>query len=269
MDQQHPELVQQILAKGKATLETVTAIKWWNERLFTFTTTRSPEYQFVAGQYARLGLISEHGPVWRAYSMTSAPADDFLEFYGIVVPGGEFTGCVKNLQAGNRLFVEKQSFGFMTVDRFVDGNDLWMLSTGTGIGPFISMLRDPEVWQKFQNLILVHGVRHADEFAFQDELQRFAAQAPFSSSAKLHVIQTTSREPSVSGSQRLTGRITTLLENGELEKAVDIPLTEQASRIMLCGNPDMIEDTRKLLHQRGMRPVRRALPGQFVTENYW
>lgn len=256
-----------ILAKGKTSLEIVVSTHWWTDRLFTFRTTKPPGYVFAAGQYARLGLPDEHDVIWRAYSMTSAPADPELEFYGIVVPGGRFTSQVKDLHAGSKILVEKQSYGFLTPDRFMDGEDLWMLATGTGIGPFISMLRDPHVWERFRRMFLVHCVRHADEFAYVDELDELAALAgERGANAALRVLRSTTREQHPA---HLHGRITTLLESGELERTAGAILSEESSRLMLCGNPEMIEDTRRLLHARGLRPVRRALPGQFLTENYW
>lgn len=255
---------------AKATVETIATMHWWNDKLLTFTTTRPANYSFVAGQYARLGLDDGDGIVWRAYSMTSAPAQPDLEFYGIIVPDGRFTSRLKAMKPGGSLLVEKQSYGFMTADRFRDGADLWMLATGTGIGPFISMLRDPLVWQTFRNLVLVHGVRHADEFAYHAELAQLALQPPLGAHGRLRVLRLLTRDPvPPNDPSLLNGRITTLLENGTLERAAGITLSEADSRIMMCGNPDMIEDLRRLLHQRGLRPDRRATPGQFVTENYW
>lgn len=254
----------------KATTETIVRIDWWTDKLLTFMTTRPANYSFAAGQYARLGLPDGDSVVWRAYSMTSSPDQDFLEFYGVIVPGGRFTTRLKELQPGDKVLIEKQSYGFMTPDRFSDGADLWMFATGTGVGPYISMLRDPYVWQKFRNLVLVHCVRQADEFVYHDQLATLAEHAPVPSSARLQVIRSTTREQTRSNAPlQLKGRVTTLLENSALEKAVNLPITETSSRIMICGNPQMIEDMRRLLHQRGMRPMRRALPGQFVTENYW
>lgn len=254
--------------QSKATQETITGLRRWGDGLFTFTTTRPAGYSFVAGQYARLGLPDESGPIWRAYSMVSAPEQDNLEFYGILVPGGLFTSRLAKIKTGDTIWIEKQPYGFMTADRFTDGEDLWMLATGTGVGPFISILRNPDVWGKFRNLILVHCVRHAAELTYQEELAALQRHAPatLANPATLRIVRSTTREPDAPG---LHGRITTLLESGELEKAAGLPMTVEASRIMLCGNPDMIEETRKLLHARGMRPCRRVLPGQFVTENYW
>lgn len=254
----------------KATTESITRLDWWNDKLLTFTTTRPAGYSFIAGQYARLGIADAQGPVWRAYSMISAPRQDFLEFYGVIVTGGLFTARLQALKPGDAILVEKQSYGFMTPDRFEDGEELWMFATGTGVGPYISMLRDPAVWQKFRKLILVHCVRHADEFAYHDELAMLARHPPFGTSSQLLVVRTMTRDQApLAKPFALNGRVTTLLENGTLEQAVGIPITQATSRIMMCGNPQMIEDMRRILHHRGLRPVRRALPGQFVTENYW
>ena len=255
---------------AKATVEKVLRLHWWTDKLLTFTTTRPPGYSFAAGQYARLGLRDANGVVWRAYSMVSSPAQEFLEFYGVLVPNGLFTTQLKALQEGDGILVEKQCYGFMTPDRFADGEDLWMIATGTGVGPFISMLRDPYVWRKFRNLILVHGVRHAEELAYRDELMSYVRKAPFDASSRLQLVRAVTRDAAAGQDpQLLQGRVTTLFEQGALEKAAALPVTDSASRFMMCGNPDMIEDMRKLLHARGMRPVRRALPGHFVTENYW
>jgi ferredoxin--NADP+ reductase len=262
-------MIEEELAKGKATLETVTGIRWWNDKLFTFSTSKPAGYAFSAGQYARLGLPADDHVIWRPYSMTSAPAAEELEFYGIVVPNGAFTMRAKQLQVGDRMLVEKQCYGFLTPDRFGDGGELWMLATGTGIGPFISMLRDGYVWRKFARLILVHCVRHADEFAYAEELASLALSSQVGSAAKLQYLRTSTRDEAAPTGDLLRGRITTLLENGELERRAGASLNEETTRIMMCGNPQMIEDTRKLLHARGLRPVRRALPGHFLTENYW
>jgi ferredoxin--NADP+ reductase len=261
-----PAMLTPVPPTDKATPETLTAVRHWTPKLYSFKTTKPAAYQFTPGQYARLGLADANGNMlWRAYSIVSGVNDDELEFYVIDVPGGSFTSILGDMQTGATIWVEKQPYGFMTADRFVDGEDLWMLATGTGLGPFISILKDPAIWQKYRHLVLVHSVRHSSELAYQEtlaELQRKFTDLP----AKLRVLHTTTRDPE---STALHGRVTSLLENGGLEKAVGLPLTAEASRVMICGNPQMIEDTRKLLHHRGMRPCRRALPGQFLTENYW
>lgn len=252
------------LTSDKGTCVTITHLQRWTDKLITFRITRPAGYLFTPGQYARLGLPDGETLIWRAYSITSAPTDDTLEFYGIVVVGGQFTGRLDLLQVGDPIWLDRQVFGFMTESRFADGDDLWMLATGTGVGPFISILRDATAWQRWRHLVLVHCVRHADELAYADELAAMASAA--APAGKLRLLQLVTRESS--GSQ-LHGRITTLLQDGGMEQAAGLPLNAEQSRVMLCGNPAMIEETRKLLHERGMRPVRRAIPGQFVTENYW
>jgi ferredoxin--NADP+ reductase len=252
------------LASDKATRIHITRLHRWTDKLITFRTTRPVNYEFTPGQYARLGLPDGDSMIWRAYSITSTPGEDTLEFYGIVVEGGQFTGKLDLLKVGDPIWVDRQVFGFMTESRFTDGEDLWMLATGTGVGPFISILRDKALWQRWRHLVLVHCVRHPDELAYRDELAAMAADAE--QGGKLRLLQLVTRD---AGGSTLHGRITTLLQSGALEQAAGLPLNPEQSRVMLCGNPAMIEETRKLLHERGMRPVRRVNPGQFVTENYW
>jgi len=200
----------------------------------------------------------------------SAPSEDFLEYYGVLVEGGAFTAMLKDIKPGDAIWTDRQRFGFMTVDRFADGEDFWMLATGTGLGPFISILRDASVWTRFRKLILVHCVRHGDEFTYADELHALQRNPPPGALAELRIVQSATRDtPDGTHPDRLHARITTLLQDGRLELSAGAPMTMETSRVMLCGNPAMIEDTRSILHQRGMRPCRRALPGQFVTENYW
>ena len=252
---------------GKATLETITDVHRWTDTLFSFKTTRPKDYRFMAGQYARLGLAADDSMLWRAYSIVSAPHEDWLEYYGVLVPGGAFTTILKDAMPGDTIWTDRQSFGFMTPDRFGDGDDLWMLATGTGLGPFVSILRDASVWKRFKRLILVHSVKRAVELGYREQLLAMRDDHA-ADDAELKIIQCLTREPPTAPSQ-LSGRITTLLNNGQLEQAAAAAISVESSRVMLCGNPAMIEETRHILHLRGMRPCRRALPGQFVTENYW
>lgn len=258
------------LSSPSATLQTITRFDWWTDTLVSFRTTRPLHYQFKAGQYARLGLSIDGQLVWRAYSITSAPEDAYLEYLLVTVPGGGFTSALKLLVPGDTISLDRQSFGFMTADRFVDGETLWMIATGTGIGPYLSMLRTPQIWQRFGRLVLVHGVRDTAELAYADALNTMVQTPPFPQHAgRLTVLQTVTRGLHHVPLPMLTGRVTALLENGALEHAAGATIDAASARVMLCGNPAMIEDMRKLLHARGMRPCRRTLPGQFVTENYW
>jgi ferredoxin--NADP+ reductase len=184
-----------------------------------------------------------------------------------VVPGGEFTSELSQLKEGDSLLVEKQAYGYLTLDRFVDGRDLWLLSTGTGVAPFLSILQDFEVWEKFERIILVYSVREGRELAYQELVAGLESRDYLSEYAgKLQFIATVTREQTPG---TLHGRITTLLENGQLEQAAGVALSAEHSRVMLCGNPQMIDDTRALLKARELRLSLSRRPGQVAVENYW
>lgn len=252
----------------KFTRQTLLDVTPLTPSLFTLRTTRDPGFRFRAGQFARLGVTKADGStVWRAYSLVSSPHDEFLEFFSIVVPGGEFTSELSRLREGDTLLIEKQATGFLTLDRFVDGRDLWMLSTGTGVAPFLSILQDFEVWERFERVILVYSVREASELAYQElvaELMTRDYLAEYADKFLFIPVVTREQHPGA-----LHGRITQLLENGELERAAGLPLTPEHSRLMLCGNPQMIDDTRKLLKQRDLNLSLSRRPGQVAVENYW
>ncbi|KAF1052188.1 MAG: Flavodoxin/ferredoxin--NADP reductase [Stenotrophomonas maltophilia] len=255
-------------SEEKFTRQTLLEVQTLTPSLFTLRTTRDSGYRFRAGQFARLGVYKPSGSiVWRAYSMVSAPHDEHLEFFSIVVPGGEFTSELSRLRVGDQLLVDRQSFGFLTLDRFVDGRDLWMLATGTGLAPFLSILQDFEVWERFESIKLVYSVREAKELAYREliaslgELEHLAEHAH-----KLQFIPVVTRE-ALPGC--LNARITTLIESGELEQAAGLPLTPEHSRVMICGNPQMIDDTRAVLKARGMSLALTRKPGQIAVENYW
>ncbi|MGF0241928.1 ferredoxin--NADP reductase [Rhodococcus sp. IEGM1300] len=252
----------------KFTRQTLLDVQPLTPNLFTLRTTRDPGFRFRAGQFARLGVAKQDGNiVWRAYSMVSSPFDEHLEFFSIVVPGGEFTSELSRLAVGDTLFVDRQAFGYLTLDRFVDGRDLWLLSTGTGVAPFLSILQDFEVWEKFERIILVYSVREARELAYQALIEGLKQRDYLREYAhKLQFIPTVTREQHPGA---LNGRITTLIESGELEAAAGVPLTAEHSRVMLCGNPEMIDETRKLLKNRDMNLSLSRRPGQVAVETYW
>ncbi|AOE83484.1 ferredoxin--NADP reductase [Pseudomonas sp. TCU-HL1] len=255
-------------SEEKFTRQTLLEVETLTPSLFTLRTTRDAGYRFRAGQFARLGVTKADGStVWRAYSMVSAPHDEYLEFFSIVVPGGEFTSELSHLAEGDTLMVDKTAFGFLTLDRFVDGRDLWLLATGTGLAPFLSILQDLEVWQRFERIILVYSVRQAAELAYQPLIDDLKNRDYLEGVAeKLLYIPVVTRED-VSGA--LHGRITTLIENGELERAAGLDLIPEHSRVMLCGNPQMIDDTRAVLKTRDMNLSLTRRPGQVAVENYW
>lgn len=251
------------------TTQTVTQVRPWTDSLFSFRTTRDRGYRFVPGQFARLGVRdpADGSVVWRAYSIASAAYDEHLEFFSVVVPGGAFTSRLAKLKEGDPILVERKSYGFLTTDRFANGRDLWMLATGTGLAPFLSILHDFETWERYDNLVLVHSVRTQPELAYEDLIRGFEAAEYYAEHArKLRYARIVTREP-VPGALR--DRVTRLLASGVLEENIGVKLDQDRSRIMLCGNPEMVEDSRKLLVARGFRLSRRGDPGHLAVENYW
>lgn len=252
----------------KYTRQTLLDVEPLTPGLFTLRTTRDPGFRFRAGQFARLGVTKADGSVvWRAYSMVSSSFDEYLDFFSVVVPGGEFTTQLSRLREGDSLLVDRQAFGYLTLDRFVDGRDLWLMATGTGIAPFVSILQDFEVWEKFERIKLVYSVREARDMAYPDLIAGLTERDYLREYAgKLQFIPIVTREQHPGA---LQGRITQLIANGDLEKAAGLELTPEHSRVMLCGNPQMIDDTRQLLKQRGMQLSLSRRPGQVAVENYW
>jgi ferredoxin/flavodoxin---NADP+ reductase len=253
----------------KYTIEKITDVRPWTDSLFSFRTTRDRGYRFVPGQFARLGVKNHETDeiVWRAYSIASAAHDEHLEFFSVVVPEGAFTSRLAKLREGDEILVERKSYGFLTTDRFEAGRDLWMLATGTGLAPFLSILHDFETWERYDNLVLVQSVRTQSELAYEDLIRGFEGSEYYGEYAhKLRYLRIVTREP-VPGTLR--DRITRLLTSGVLEENVGLRLDHDRSRIMLCGNPEMVEDSRRLLIERGFKLSRRGDPGHLAVENYW
>ena len=255
--------------ENKYTIEKITYLKQWTDHLFSFKITRNEAFKFIPGQFARLGVKKEDDSiVWRPYSIVSADYDEELEFYSIVVPDGEFTQRLKNLKINDDIYIDKTNYGLLTTDRFENGKDLWFLSTGTGLAPFISILYDFTIWEQYDKVILVHGVRTAEELAYQDTINSFYTHEYYGELVKdkLIYVKVVTRENSGGD---LYGRITELIKNGELEKFVNIPITIENSRIMICGNPEMVSDTRHMLTEKGLTVSKRGNPGNMAVENYW
>ncbi|WP_341782076.1 ferredoxin--NADP reductase [Ectopseudomonas mendocina] len=252
----------------KFTRQTLTEVRVWSPSLFSLRCTRDPGFRFRAGQFVRLGVRKASGCiVWRAYSLVSAPHDEFLEFFSIVVPGGEFTSELSRLRVGDTLLVEKMATGYLTLDRFVDGRDLWLLGSGTGIAPFLSMLQDFEAWQSFERIVLVYSARSLAELAYQPLILGLGEQEHLAEFAhKLTYLPVVTREAAPGC---LRARITELLDSGELERAAGLQLTPEHSRVMICGNPQMIDDIRQRLKMRGLNLSLTRRPGQVAVENYW
>jgi ferredoxin--NADP+ reductase len=250
---------------------------WATEKLFSLTVTRPPGFKFVPGQFARLGLAldpaaPETPNEWRAYSMVSAPNENALEFYSVVVPDGKFSPPMAQLGVGDALWINNSVFGFLTLDAFAGGDDLWLLATGTGLSAYLSMLRDPATFTRFKRIVLVHGVRFASELAYRGELlslmQRHAGQLTYLPITTQEPL-TQQISPSLTPGSLAPARLTTLLSAGELEQRAGLLLDPTQTRVMLCGNPAMVTEMRSLLSDRGFAAGRRGVAGNLAVENYW
>lgn len=261
-------------ASAKFTAQRLLSIRPWAPNLFSFTIARDAALDFVPGQFARLGVTAParagaNGAkvVWRAYSIASPRRAEYLEFFSVVLPDGEFTSELARLRVGDEILVERVIYGFLTLDRLAPGRDLWLLCTGTGLAPFLSMLREAATWNDYGNLVLVHCVRYANELAYADEIHALAEGAKARGArAALHYVPVVTRTR-VPGA--LTERVPALLEGGALAARVGLPIDSSMARVLICGNPDMISQTRKLLSARGFATSRRGKPGQMAVENYW
>jgi len=270
----------------KYTRETVLEVhSWVPGKLLSIVTTRSPHFHFVAGQFARLGLPADDAPeaaptIWRAYSMVTAPKHrEHMEFYSIVVPEGEFSPRLAALRAGDPIYVDRTAFGFLTLERFapegniskIDGGDLWLLATGTGLSAYLSILQDPATWTAFDNIVLVHGVRLVEELTYRDQILDWVEHGlpelgNVPKQAKLRYLPIPTRE---SFGDMPQARLTQLIESGNLEQLAGLGLDPDSSKVMLCGNPDMLTEARALLKPRGFAVGRRGNPGNLALENYW
>ncbi|MHA3891020.1 ferredoxin--NADP reductase [Acinetobacter sp. GXMZU3951] len=249
----------------KFSVETVLSVQRWTNTLFSFTMTRPAHFKFTAGQFARIGLKVGDELVVRAYSIVSSPFDETLEFFSIVVPDGAFTSNLQHLQVGDALYLEKIPYGFLTLARYQLPlpQDLWLLATGTGLAPFVSMLQDFETWSKYQQIHLVYSVRTEAELAYVERIQEIA-QSFGEGHTGFKFVPIITRDPHAA----LHDRLPILIENGALEQAVGCQLNPASSHVMLCGNPQMVEDTKEALKARGLTMNRRG-EGNIAVENYW
>jgi ferredoxin--NADP+ reductase len=249
----------------KFSLETVLSVRRWSDNLFSFTMTRPAHFRFTAGQFARIGIEKDDQRVVRAYSIVSSPFAETLEFFSIVVPDGAFTSQLQHLKAGDQLLLEKIPYGFLTLTRYQKPlpHDLWLLATGTGLAPFLSMLQDFEPWQQYQHIILAYSVRTQQELAYAEEITQMA-QTFGEGGAHFKFIPVVTRDPQASLHQRLP----VLIEQRILEQQAGIAFDVERSHVMLCGNPQMVEDTRNALKARGLSMNRRG-EGNIAVENYW
>ncbi|MGO2277583.1 MULTISPECIES: ferredoxin--NADP reductase [unclassified Psychrobacter] len=271
-------------------IQTVTVLSktTWTPNLFSFTVSRPDSFKFTAGQFVRLGVnpsqlkyyqqtdasdetagTALNEDVFRAYSIVSSPFDEVIEFFSIVIPDGAFTSQLQHLQVGDELLLNTTPFGFLTLARYQKPlpKDLWLLATGTGLAPFLSMLQDLKTWEDYEHIVLAYSARSLDELAYVEKIERL--QEDFGTlvdnPAKLIFIPIVTREP-VEGT--LSERLPKLLLEGSLQERAGIALDIDTTHVMLCGNPDMVEDTKEALKTLGLVMNRRG-EGNIAVENYW
>lgn len=243
----------------------VLSVHHWTDRLFSFTTSRDPGFRYQSGQFSMIGLMVEGRPLLRAYSMVSPHYDETLEFLSIKVQDGPLTSRLQHLRVGDTLLVGRKASGTLLLQNLLPGRTLWLLSTGTGLAPFMSVIRDPEVYERFDKVVLVHGCRQVAELAYDRLITQELPKNEFFGeqvSRQLIYYPTVTRE-----AFRHQGRIPTLLETGKLCHDVGLPPLDAArDRFMLCGSPGMLRDTRTLLDKLGLSEGNMSHPGHFVIE---
>ena len=234
----------------------------WTDSLFSIIVT-APVDPFTAGQYAKLALEINGERVVRAYSYVNAPSNKNLEFYLVLVPGGKLSPSLYALEPGDEVLITQDAQGFFVIDEVPDCDTLWMVATGTAIGPFLSILEEGKGLERFKDIVLVHAVRYAQDLSHLPQMQQL--QQRFNGKLK---IQTVVSREEAAGS--LTGRVPALIESGQLEAATGVTIDAERSHIMICGNPEMVKDTQQLLKDtRNMRKHFRRKPGHITSEQYW
>jgi ferredoxin--NADP+ reductase len=245
--------------------ERVLSVHHWTDRLFSFTTTRDAALRFSNGHFTMIGLRVDGKPLLRAYSIASANYEDHLEFLSIKVEEGPLTSRLQHIQPGDPLIVGRKPTGTLVVDYLLPGKRLYMLATGTGLAPFMSIVRDPETYEKFEQIVLVHGVRKVDELAYHDLLVEHLPSHEFLGdmvSSQLRYYPTVTREE-----YHNMGRIPDLIESGKLFADLSLPELDPAGdRVMICGSPGMLRDLKHMLEQRGFAEGNTSVPGAFVIE---
>ena len=245
--------------------ETVTHVHHWTDSLFSFRTTRGPGLRFESGQFVMIGLMIDGKPLLRAYSIASASYDEELEFLSIKVANGPLTSRLRNLKEGDEIVVGRKATGTLLIDNLLPGRNLYLVGTGTGLAPFLSIIKDPTAYERFGKVVLVHGVREVNELAYSEEIQRELPKHELIGdmiASQLIYYPTVTREPF-----RNRGRITEVIENGRLFADTALPpLDPTHDRVMLCGSPQMLADMVVMLKERRFDEGNSAKPGSYVIE---
>ena len=245
--------------------ETVTGVHHWTDHLFSFTTTRSRSFRFRNGQFSMIGLPVDGKPLLRAYSIASPNFSDELEFFSIKVPDGPLTSRLLHIVPGDKIIVGQKATGTLLIDNLLPGKRLYLLGTGTGLAPFLSLIRDPETYEHYEKVVLVHGTREVSELAYADMIEKELPVDEFLGDyvrEKLVYYPTVTREPF-----RNRGRITDLIEQNMLTDDIGLPsLNPDEDRVMICGNQGLNSDLATILKARGFAEGNSGQPGTYVVE---
>ena len=245
--------------------EKVLSVRHWTDTLFSFRATRNTGFRFQNGQFAMIGLEVEGRPLLRAYSMASANHEDELEFFSIKVADGPLTSRLQKIKEGDTILVGRKATGTLITDNLIPGDRLLLLSTGTGLAPFASLIKDPEVYDRFSTIVLVHGCRQVSELAYGEQLVATLRDDELFGpllAEKLIYYPTVTREPF-----RNRGRITDLIASKQLFDDVGLPPLDIATdRVMMCGSPGMLEELKQMFEARGFAEGSHSEPGHFVIE---
>lgn len=247
-------------------VETVTWVQHWTDRLFSFRTTRDPGFRFTSGQFVMVGLMTPEGrPLVRAYSIASPAWEDFLEFYSIKVQDGPLTSKLQHLQVGDQVLIGRKPTGTLVLDGLKPGKRLYMLGTGTGLAPWLSLARDPEVYERFDEVIVTHTVRNVADLNYRRLFEHDLPNDEYLGdliAPKLRYYPSVTREPFPH-----QGRITDLIRSGQLFRDLGVPdLDPSVDRLMLCGGPTVLADLKQIMLERGFEEGSIAKPGDFVLE---
>lgn len=240
---------------------TVTERQVWSEGLFTISVHCPGVQEFEAGQFLQVGLPLPEKHLHRPYSVAS-PHGDILDFFIVRVDGGELTPRLWNLEVGQPIDVSMRATGSFTLKHVPESQTVWLMATGTGLAPYIAMLREGSIWSRFGKVVLLHGVRYATDLAYQHELAGVKERY----GERFHFLPVISREATDGA---VYGRITSAMDSGELEDRTASRLAPEESVVMLCGNPLMLDDVETRLKDRGMQKHKSSAPGQYVLERYW